>query len=129
MRKASAYIIKEGDILLTARSTTIKTAIFHEQSFPCIANVSLIVIRPKKCLNSAYLKLFLDSKEGNRLIKEKKQRSCSDKMIALSYKNLGEIDIPIPDLEKQEQKALKYQTELDLFVKAKKKDGKMLLLI
>ena len=26
-----------------------------------------------------------------------------------------------PDLEKKEQKALKYQTELDLFVKAKKR--------
>lgn len=123
MRKASAYILQEGDILLTARSTTLKSAIFHEQSFPCIANVSLIVIRPnKKTLNSIYLKLFLDSVVGNKLIKSVQQGAV---LISINYKDLGLIDVPVPDITEQNIKAAKYQEECDIYegtiIEAKKR--------
>lgn len=45
-RRVSTYLLQEGDVLLPARGTAIRTAVFHEQSYPCIASSNLIVIRP-----------------------------------------------------------------------------------
>ena len=68
-RKVFNYLLQEGDVLLPARGTAIRTAVFHSQSYPCIASSNLIVIRPDaKMLDSIYLKIFLDSPIGNKLI-------------------------------------------------------------
>src|SRR5699024_12163674 len=34
--KVFNYLLQEGDVLLPARGTAIRTAVFHEQSHPCI---------------------------------------------------------------------------------------------
>ena len=44
-RKIVNFVLKDGDILIPARGTTIKTAVFKEQQYPCIASSNLIVIR------------------------------------------------------------------------------------
>ena len=45
-RKVTNYILQEGDVVLPARGTAIRTAVFHKQSYPCIASSNVIVIRP-----------------------------------------------------------------------------------
>ena len=68
-RKVANYMLQEGDVLLPARGTALRTAVFEQQIFPCIASANLIIIRPdKKVLDSTYLKIFLDSPIGNQLI-------------------------------------------------------------
>lgn len=47
-RKVANYLLQEGDVLLPARGTAIRTAVFHEQIYPCIASSNVIVIRPEK---------------------------------------------------------------------------------
>lgn len=58
-RRIANYILKTDDLLLPARGTSIRTAVFKEQTYPCIASSNLIVIRPKPgVLSGTYLKLF-----------------------------------------------------------------------
>ncbi|MCU5504076.1 restriction endonuclease subunit S [Bacillus cereus] len=112
-RKITNYLLKEGDVLIPARGTAIRTAIFHEQSYPCIASSNIIVIRPEtKMLNSTYLKLFLDSPLGEKMISGVQQGSI---IINISYKDLNVLEIPVPSIEKQQKKADEYTKELTIY--------------
>lgn len=112
-RKVNNYILNDGDLLLSARGTTIKTAVFKKQSYPCIASSNLIVIRPKETkLVATYLKLFLDSTIGVKLIKSIQQGT---NLVNISYKDLINIEIPILPLEEQKVISEKYEKELSLY--------------
>lgn len=112
-RKIKNYLLKEGDVLIPARGTAIRTAIFHEQSYPCIASSNIIVIRPEtKMLNSTYLKLFLDSPLGEKMISSVQQGSV---IINISYKDLNALEIPLPSIEEQQRKADEYTKELIIY--------------
>jgi type I restriction enzyme M protein len=112
-RKVMNHLLKEGDVLIPARGTAIRTAIFHEQSYPCIASSNVIVIRPDpKMLNSTYLKLFFDSPLGEKMISGVQQGIT---IINISYKDLKSLEIPLPSIEDQQQKADKYTKELTIY--------------
>ena len=114
-RKVANYILQEGDVLLPARGTAIRTAIFHEQGYPCIASSNVIVIRPEaRALNSTYLKIFLDSPIGNKVISGAQQGVT---VMNISYKDLSVIEVPLPSLEEQENSAKEYVKELDNYRK------------
>ena len=109
-RKVANYILQEGDVLLPARGTAIRTAVFHEQSYPCIASSNVIVIRPNaKELNSYYLKLFLDSPIGNKLISGAQQGVI---IMNISYKDLNVLEVPMPVMSEQETAVREYLDEL-----------------
>lgn len=112
-RKVTNYLLKKGDVLIPARGTAIRTAIFHEQSYPCIASSNVIVIRPEpKMLNSTYLKLFIDSPLGEKMISGMQQGIT---IINISYKDLKALEIPLPSLEEQQKKADEYIKELTIY--------------
>ena len=99
--------------MLSARGTTIKTAVFKKQAYPCIASSNLIVIRPKETkLVATYLKLFLDSTIGVKLIKSIQQGT---NLVNISYKDLINIEIPILPLEEQKVISEEYEKELSLY--------------
>lgn len=109
-RKISNYILQEGDVLLPARGTAIRTSVFRCQNYPCIASSNVIVIRPDpRKLDSTYLKIFLDSPIGNKLISGAQQGMI---VMNISYKDLNILEIPIPVLESQKQTAKEYTEEL-----------------
>lgn len=113
-RKVANYILQEGDVLLPGRGTSIRTSVFHTQSFPCIAHSNVIVIRPnKKKISSVYLKLFLDSPLGNKLISSTQQGGT---MMNISYKDLASFEIPIPPIVEQEKVAEEYIKELKMYM-------------
>lgn len=109
-RKISNYLLREGDLLLPARGTAIRTAVFSEKSYPCIAHSNVIVIRPnEKILDSVYLKIFLDSPLGNKVISSAQQGTA---VMNISYKDLAALEIPLPPLEEQKLAAEEYMEEL-----------------
>lgn len=109
-RKVANYLLQEGDVLLPARGTTIRTAVFHEQSYPCIASSNVIVIRPDaKKMDSVYLKLFLDSPIGNKMISGVQQGIT---VMNISYKDLNVLEVPLPTLKKQQAVVKEYTDEL-----------------
>jgi len=112
-RKVTNYLLKKGDVLIPARGTAIRTAIFHEQGYPCIASSNVIVIRPEpKMLNSTYLKLFIDSPLGEKMISGMQQGIT---IINISYKDLKALEIPLPSIEEQQKKADEYTRELTIY--------------
>lgn len=115
-RRVSTYLLQEGDVLLPARGTAIRTAVFHEQSYPCIASSNLIVIRPDaRILDSTYLKIFLDSPIGNKIISGAQQGMT---VMNISYKDLEVLEVPIPSMEKQKAVAKEYRDELTKYMEA-----------
>ncbi len=113
-RKLRNYILEDGDILVPARGTAVRTAIFEAQDYPCIASSNIVVIRPRKdLLNSVYLKMFLDSPLGGKLLESAQQGTT---VINLSYKDMQSLEIPLPDMDKQESLAQEYQTELKTYL-------------
>lgn len=114
-RKVSNYLLQEGDVLLSARGTVIRSAVFHAQNYPCIASSNLIVIRPNtKRLDSVYLKIFLDSPIGNKLISSAQQGTA---VINISYRDLMGLEIPTPSLERQKVVTKEYLEELAIYKK------------
>ena len=109
-RKVANYLLEEGDVLLPARGTAIRTAVYHAQTYPCIASSNVIVIRPDaKIINSVYLKIFLDSPIGNKLISSAQQGMT---VMNISYKDLNVLEIPIPPLQQQREVVKEYTEEL-----------------
>lgn len=109
-RKVANYLLQEGDVLLPARGTAIRTAIFRQQKYPCIASSNVIVIRPDaKLLDGLYLKIFLDSPLGNKMISSAQQGMT---VMNISYKDLNVLEIPIPPLKEQQCTATEYAKEL-----------------
>ena len=116
-RKIANYLLQEGDVLLPARGTAIRTAVFHKQPYPCIAHSNVIVIRPDpQKLDGTYLKIFLDSPMGNKLISSVQQGMT---VMNISYKDLAALEIPVPPLEEQQRIAKAYEDELAIYMKTK----------
>lgn len=112
-RKVSNYILQDGDVVLPARGTVIRTAVFRSQSYPCIASSNVIVIRPDaKMLDSIYLKIFLDSPVGNKMISGAQQGTT---VMNISYKDLNVLEVPVPSLKEQQKIAKEYIEELQKY--------------
>ena len=111
-RKVSRYILQTGDVLVTARGTTVKIAVFEEQSSICIPSANINVIRPKDTLNGTYLKLFLESPVGTKMLKSL-QRGTG--VVNINFKDMSELEVPVLPLEAQESLVQEYNTGLNLY--------------
>lgn len=115
-RKVSNYLLKDGDLLIPARGTAIRVAIFKEQTYPCIASSNVIVIRAiDESLSTTYLKLFFDSPLGRKMLITRQQGTA---VMNISYKELNNIEIPLPSVEEQKQIADTYTGEFEVYKKA-----------
>ncbi len=114
-RKVQNYILQDGDVLIPARGTAIRSAVFEKQNYPCIASSNVIIIRPdQRKLNSTYLKIFIDSPIGNSLISSLQQGMT---VMNISYKDLKVLEVPFPTLEEQERIAKEYKESYETYVK------------
>jgi hypothetical protein len=111
-RKIARYALEEGDVLITARGTVIKTAVFQKQPFTCITSANINVIRPTGTLRGAYLKLFLDSPVGDKLLRSLQRGST---VVNLNYKDLAELEVPTPPTQTQDALITHYNSGLALY--------------
>ncbi|MFK4474184.1 hypothetical protein ABH897_003934 [Paenibacillus sp. RC73] len=113
-RKVANYLLRDGDLLLPARGTVIRIAVFKEQKYSCIASSNIIVIRPnEKLLLGTYLKVFLDSPMGNKVLAGKQQGTV---VINISYKDLKTLEIPLLRVDEQKVIAEEYEQERSRYV-------------
>ena len=113
-RKISSYILENGDVLLPARGTAIRTAVFRRQPYQCIASSNIIIIRPRQdLLDSTYLKIFLDSPLGGKILISAQQGTV---LVNLSYRDLQEIEIPFASIEEQKKLTEEYIKELNIYL-------------
>lgn len=111
-RKVSSYLLKDGDVLMSSRGTVLKVAVFAEQDFPCIPSANLIVIRPEKNLFGKYLKIFLESTLGIKLIKTYQRGTV---VVNLNHKDLGQLEVPVLTLDEQKEIIDTYETAMKEF--------------
>lgn len=115
-RKIANYLLKDGDLLLPARGTAIRIAVFKEQNYPCIASSNIIVIRPnEKLLLATYLKIFLDSPTGSKVLSGKQQGTIVNN---ISYKDLKTLEIPLLRIEEQRTIVEEYEKELAKYLES-----------
>ena len=102
------YLLKNGDIVITARGDKIKVAYIKlKENEKIIANGSINVIRVNQDkMNSRYLKMFLDSEKGKQSIEKIKIGKTTP---SLNTGALKKIEVPCPTLEEQNEIVKEYE--------------------
>lgn len=111
-RKVARYALEDGDVLVTSRGTTIKVGVFEKQEMTCIPSANFNVIRPDSRMRGQYLKIFLESPIGSKLLKSL-QRGTT--VMNINYKDLGELEVPLLPLEDQDAIIADYNEGLSLY--------------
>lgn len=113
-RKVARYLLEEGDVLITTKGFAVKIAVYEKQPRMVIASSNLCVVRPSKQLNGTYLKLFLESETGMKLIKSL-QRGTT--IVNINYQDICELEVPVPPMDEQIEIAKEYNAGLELYKK------------
>ena len=123
-KKYDRYLIKEGDILLSAKSTRIKSSIVDSiGDEKILATGSLIVIRcDKEKVNPVYLKTFFDSVTGLKLLESIQTGSA---IISINVTALYKLPYPKVDKALQDKVATTFLIQLDQLKLAKQKISKL----
>ena len=123
-KKYDRYLIKEGDILLSGKSTRIKSSIVDSiGDEKILATGSLIVIRcNKEKVNPVYLKTFFDSVTGLKLLESIQTGSA---IISINVTALYKLPYPKVDKALQDKVATTFLIQLDQLKLAKQKISKL----
>lgn len=107
--KLLKFAVQPGDIVLTTKSSKVKTAVVDEtDGKQIIVTGGMIIIRSnQKCIKPSFLKMFLDSKEGRAELASIQKGST---IITISAKDLEGIDVPCPPMEKQNRMSSAYSS-------------------
>lgn len=118
------YLLQNNDLLISCKSTKVKTSIVEiSKDEKIIPSGSIIVVRCKtQLLNPVYLKMFLDSNIGIKLLASIQTGTT---IISINPTALGTIDIACPPIEKQQELANKYLSTLDMLKLERKKIEKL----
>lgn len=111
-RNVARYILRDGDVLVTARGTTMKVAVFEAQAAACIPSANINVIRPGAQLKGAYLKLFLESPVGLKLLRSLQRGTGA---VNINCQDMGELEVPVLPMEAQEALIHEYSTGLKFY--------------
>ena len=118
------YLLQNNDLLISCKSTKVKTSIVEiSKDEKIIPSGSIIVVRCKtQLLNPVYLKMFFDSNIGIKLLASIQTGTT---IISINPTALGTIDIACPPIEKQQELANKYLSTLDMLKLERKKIEKL----
>lgn len=111
--KYNKYCVKDGDIIITAKNTTIKSAIYRDHgSYKAILTGNLIAIRVNETkMNPYYLKAFLDSEQGRMALKSIQTGTT---IITLNPNSLKDMRVSLLPMDQQMLIADKYIKNLNL---------------
>lgn len=112
-KKYEKYLLQNNDVLISCKSTKVKTSIVEiKEGEKIIPSGSIVVIRcNKEKLNPIYLKLFLDSDIGAKLLASIQTGTA---IILINPKDLANVHISNVPMTKQNELAQNYLATLDL---------------
>ena len=118
------YLLQNNDVLISCKSTKVKTSIVEiKDDEKVIPSGSIIVIRCDETkLNPVYLKMFLDSNIGTKLLASVQTGTV---IISINPKSLYNLIISCLPIEKQKELANIYLGTLDMLKLEKKKLEKL----
>ncbi len=95
------YVVQEHDVVITCRGTQLRVASIPPSTAGALISANLIAVRTGPQLLPAVLLVLLQSEAGQRALLLRGQSSTSN--LLLTPKAIGEVSIPVPPLEVQEQ--------------------------
>lgn len=109
--KFDKFAIQYGDVVVTSKSSKVKTAVVDiVPKEKILVTGGMLIVRPdQNKLNSTYLKMFLDSERGQAALKRVQKGSI---VVTVTAKSLSSIEIPMINIEKQTKKATRYNEKL-----------------
>ena len=119
-KKYDKFLVEDGDIIITAKNTTIKSAIYRSNGhYKAILSGNLIAIRVnQKKINPYYLKAFLDSEKGEIAIKS---IYTGTSIISINANGLKSMKISLLPTEEQEVIGNEYRNNLELLIELNEK--------
>jgi type I restriction enzyme M protein len=113
------FAVTVNDLIITSKSSVVKMAVVDDiEDEKIIVTGGMIIVRPKtEKLNSTFLKIFLESEQGQNIIKSI-QKGIT--IVTLNAKDLANIIIPLPSINYQNKVAGKYNSKLAMLLAYKK---------
>lgn len=100
-RDVDKYRAAAGDVLLSARSTTLKTAIVPDELDGIVVNATLVGVRCLPDLNPRLLVAYLSHPDGQAALEAVAQSATIQ--MNLTAGALRKIEVPLPPIEEQRQ--------------------------
>lgn len=97
--KASAYLVRAGDILVTGRGTALKFGLVGAETEGAVASANIIVIRAQRAVEPAALYAILSSEAYRPKIELLRRGSTT--LLSLSAKDLAKLELELPPVEEQ----------------------------
>lgn len=109
------FVVEDGDIIITAKNTTIKSAIYRSNgNYKDVLSGNLIAIRvDSEKINPYYLKAFFDSEKGDMAIKS---IQTGTSITTINANGLKDMKISLLSMAEQEAIGNEYKNNLDLIV-------------
>lgn len=122
--KFDKYAVKKNDLVVTSKSSKVKTVVVDiEPKEKILVTGGMIIVRPDiKLLDPTYLKIFLDSEQGQNALKAIQKGSI---IITINSKELSTVLIPVIDIDKQIKKAQRYNEKLSTLYALKQEARKL----
>ena len=110
--KLLKFRLEEGDLVVTTKSTVVKTYVAHDlPDRNIIVTGGMIIVRPDKSrMNATYLKMFLDSEVGKSELSSIAQGAVIVSISLTAFEN--DLIVPCPSIEKQNELANNYNNQL-----------------
>jgi type I restriction enzyme M protein len=107
--KLQKFALKEGDLVVTSKSSKVKMApILELEGRTIIVTGGMLIVRPKKDkLDPSFLKMFLESESGQAIIRSI-QKGIT--IVSLNAQDLQDILVSCPPIEEQRKLSAKYNS-------------------
>lgn len=122
--KFDKYAVKKNDIIVTSKSSKVKTVVVDiEPKDKIIVTGGMIIVRPDVTkLNPTYFKMFIDSQNGQNVLKSIQKGAY---IVTINASALENIFVPIIPIEKQINKSNKYNEKLTTLLALKQEIEKV----
>ncbi|MFC5404652.1 restriction endonuclease subunit S [Cohnella soli] len=111
--KLKRSILFENDILFSIAGALGRTAIVTKDILPANTNQAIAIIRPSQKKQSCP-KFIQFALKSNKVYKQFQMQKQGVAQLNLSLKNIGDLEIPFPNLENQKQIAKTLDTAVEL---------------
>ena len=117
--KFDKFAVQYGDVVVTSKSSKVKTVVVDiEPKEKILVTGGMLIVRPQlDKLNPTYLKMFLDSDLGQLALKSIQKGTV---IVTVTASGLSTIEIPMIDINKQQEKAERYNEKLSTLAAYKK---------
>ena len=112
--KLKKYELQKGDIVLTTKSTRVKTAVMNApQGKHVFVTGGMLIVRPDLSrVNPVYLKMFFDSEIGRAVLRSAQNGTT---ITTISTSAFNRLEVACPSIAVQNKLADKYNTALSMY--------------